>query len=142
VRIVTCNRYLGTGLPSSWWRRVGAGEGLVTVIMWVPEACTLPTVEQPLRVVEFDNLFASAVRQSDRVARTGLRIHLPPGDRTVATARELAARETACCSFFAFDVRASATGTVLEVRVPESQVAVLNAMQQWAEAARAGGVQA
>ena len=26
---------------------------------WVPEACTLPTVEQPVRVAEFDELFAT-----------------------------------------------------------------------------------
>jgi hypothetical protein len=29
---------------------------------WVPEACTLPTVEQPLRRAEFDDLFTSDVR--------------------------------------------------------------------------------
>jgi predicted metalloendopeptidase len=29
---------------------------------WVPEACTLPSVEQPLRVAEFDEVFANAVR--------------------------------------------------------------------------------
>ncbi|MBB6551859.1 hypothetical protein [Nonomuraea rubra] len=30
---------------------------------WVgPSACTLPTVEQPLRVAEFDALFAGAVQ--------------------------------------------------------------------------------
>ncbi len=28
---------------------------------WVPDACTLPTVEQPLRLKEFDDLFRDAV---------------------------------------------------------------------------------
>ena len=41
---------------------------------WVPEACTLPTVDQPLRVAEFDELFATAVRPAERVGRTELRI--------------------------------------------------------------------
>jgi hypothetical protein len=35
---------------------------------------------------------------------------------------------------------ASSAATELQVRVPDSQVAVLDAMQQRAEAARAGGV--
>jgi hypothetical protein len=108
---------------------------------WVPEACTLPTVEQPLRVAEFDELFATAVRPVERVDPTVLRVHLPAGDATVSTVRHLVARETACCSFFTFDLRASASaaGTELEVRVPPSQVAVLDAMQQRADAARTDG---
>ena len=40
---------------------------------------------------------------------------------------------------FTFDLRASAAGTELEVRVPPSQVAVLDAMQQRADAVRTGG---
>ena len=107
---------------------------------WVPEACTLPTVEQPVRVAEFDELFATAVRPAERVDPTGLRVHLPAGDATASTVRDLVARETACCSFFAFDLRSSAAGTELEVRVPLSQVAVLDAMQRRADAARTDGV--
>ena len=43
------------------------------------DACTLPTAERPLRLAEFDELFATAVR---RVERRGdeVRIHLV-GDR-------------------------------------------------------------
>ena len=33
-------------------------------VTWVPESCKLPTVEQPLRVAEFDALFAT--RQARR----------------------------------------------------------------------------
>jgi hypothetical protein len=103
---------------------------------WVPDACTLPTVEQPLRVAEFDELFAAAVRPVERVDRTELRIHLPAAAEP--TARDLAARESRCCSFFAFELRAAAAGTELRVRVPESRSAVLDAMQQRAESARIG----
>jgi hypothetical protein len=106
---------------------------------WVPEACTLPTVEQPLRVAEFDELFAAAVRPAERMDPTGLRIHLPAGQATALTARDLIARETGCCSFFAFDLRESIAGTELDVRVPQAQVAVLDAMQQRAEQARVRG---
>ncbi len=31
---------------------------------WVPDACTLPTVDQPLRVAEFDDLFARAAKRT------------------------------------------------------------------------------
>ncbi len=109
---------------------------------WVPEACTLPTVEQPLRVAEFDDLFATAVRPAERLAPTELRIHLPPGHETVSITRDLIAKETGCCSFFSFDIVPSATETELDVRVPDARTAVLEAMQQRAEAARAVGVQA
>jgi hypothetical protein len=33
------------------------------VMTWVPDACTLPTEEVPLRVAEFDALFASTLRR-------------------------------------------------------------------------------
>ena len=109
---------------------------------WVPESCTLPTAEQPLRVAEFDELFATTTRSAERVGPTELRIHLPADDETTSRAQELIARETGCCSFFAFDVYPSALETELWVRVPASQTAVLDAMQQRAEAARAGGARA
>jgi hypothetical protein len=109
---------------------------------WVPESCSLPTVEQPLRVAEFDDLFATAVAPAERLGPAGLRVHLPAGDEVASTARDLAARETECCSFFAFEVRSSSSGTELELRVPESQTAVLDAMQGRVEAARGEGVRA
>ena len=107
---------------------------------WVPQSCTLPTVEQPLRVAEFGALFATAVRAAERMGPTELRVHLPAGEDVAATARDLIGRETGCCSFFSFGLRPSAAGTELEVRVPGSQTAVLDAMQEQAEAARLGAI--
>jgi hypothetical protein len=52
---------------------------------WVPEACTLPTVEQPLRVAEFDDVFAVAVRAPERVGPDVLRLFLPPGEPLLST---------------------------------------------------------
>jgi hypothetical protein len=62
---------------------------------WVPQSCTSPTEEQPLRVAESHALFATAV----------------PVERVGPT----------------------------ELRVPGAQTAVLDAMQELAEAARWGG---
>ena len=106
---------------------------------WVPESCTLPTMEQPLRVAEFDELFVTAVRPTERVGPTCLLLHLPAGGGTATVVRDLVARETACCAFFTFEVRSLNEETELEVRVPESQAAVLEAMAQRAELARTGG---
>jgi hypothetical protein len=47
-------------------------------LAWVPEACTLPTVEQPLRLAEFDDLFATALRGQQWLSPTSLRWRLDP----------------------------------------------------------------
>jgi hypothetical protein len=107
----------------------------VTGETWVPTACTLPTAEQPLRVAEFDVLFATAVRPAERTSATTLLVHLPAD--AVSTIRDLIARETACCSFFSFDVRASDSVTDVLVQVPEQHSAVLDALSERAESARA-----
>ncbi|MFI7617859.1 hypothetical protein ACIBP6_42235 [Nonomuraea terrae] len=43
---------------------------------WVPSACTLPTAERPLRVAEFDALFAEVVLTVQRPERERLRLAL------------------------------------------------------------------
>ena len=52
----------------------------VALMTWVPEACTLPTAEHPVRVAEFDDLLAMAIQPTERVGPTELRIRLPAGD--------------------------------------------------------------
>ena len=101
---------------------------------WVPESCTLPTAEQPLRVAEFDELFAGAVGPPRRVAPERLEVVLPAEAEPVA--RDLVARETACCSFFTFTFRPEVAGIVLTVEVPLAQVPVLDAVQRRVEAVR------
>jgi hypothetical protein len=110
----------------------------VTTVTWVPESCTLPTAERPLRVAEFDALFATVTRPAERLGPMRLRLHLPGGPDALAGARDLVARETGCCSFFSFELRPSGTATELDVGVPGSQVAVLDAVQRRVEAVRAG----
>ncbi|MFF4986015.1 hypothetical protein ACFY19_02435 [Streptosporangium saharense] len=105
--------------------------------VWVPSACTLPTVERPVRVAEFDTLFAEAVRAVRRVGRDRLRLELLHSPEHAARAAELAARENGCCSFFTFVLTVADGGLTLEVAVPPKRSEVLDALQARAEAARA-----
>ncbi|MEU4315261.1 hypothetical protein [Nocardia sp. NPDC024068] len=98
---------------------------------WVPDACTLPTVEQPIRVAEFDRLFADSARSARRPFPARLEIVLDPA--AGPGARELAARESSCCAFFTFDFATTSEGLVMGVAVPGAYVDVLDAF-----AARAG----
>ena len=95
---------------------------------WIPaEACTLPTAERPLRAAEFAELFAVFLRGADRVSPTRLRLTLAA--EAEAGARDLAARETGCCSFFTFGFGPGADGTVLmDIEVPAAHVAVLDGL--------------
>lgn len=105
---------------------------------WVPESCTLPTPEIPLRVAEFDALFAGSLRATRRLEPTLLRMVLGDGDAVEATARDLAARETGCCSFFDFTVSRDGAATVLDVRVPAAHTVVLDGLAARATAATRG----
>jgi hypothetical protein len=108
----------------------------------VPEACTLPTVEQPTRIAEWGSLFG-AVLATEAVGAQQGRLVFPADSALVARARDLAARETECCSFFTFEFaqaldEAGASTMTLDVRVPPSQSAVLDAFVAWAEGVRTG----
>ena len=99
---------------------------------WAPEACTLPTAERPLRVAEFDDLFARALRDQQRLSPTVLRWRLDP--RAEAYARDLTGREGSCCSFFSFRFGTDEDALRLDVAVPGDQIAVLDALAQRASA--------
>lgn len=95
---------------------------------WVPPACTLPTVEQPLRVAEFDDFFRIAVRRSTRTWATWLDLVILPESETMA--RNLAERETSCCSFFRFDFERAPDGVLMRIGVPGDHIDVLDALQE------------
>jgi hypothetical protein len=98
---------------------------------WVPEACTLLTAEQPLRLAEFDAL--SATGSGVRLSPTQLRLDL---GADVDAIRDLARRESECCSFFTFTITTPQPGRVcLDIEVPAGHVNVLDAL-----AKRAGGL--
>jgi len=94
---------------------------------WVPQVCTLPAVDRPLRVAEFDQLFNDALRGVDRPESTRLQMRLERSAE--ARARELTARESDCCSFFAFTFTPAGDEHVtVEVSVPTAHVPVLDAL--------------
>ena len=104
---------------------------------WVPESCSLPTVEQPLRVAEFDRLFGESVLRSTRVSTTRLDLVLVADAE--AAARDLAAREIGCCSFFSFEFDSADGDVVMRIGVPESRVDVLDALAGRLRAAAGAG---
>ncbi|MFE3445849.1 hypothetical protein ACFXNW_22685 [Nocardia sp. NPDC059180] len=103
---------------------------------WVPDACTLPTVEQPIRVAEFDRFFAGSVQRAHRPSPIQLDLFFEADAEDAA--RDLAARETGCCSFFTFGFDTSETGLVMHVGVPATYVEVLDAFAMRVDAALGG----
>ncbi|WCN83919.1 hypothetical protein [Micromonospora sp. LH3U1] len=99
---------------------------------WVPESCTLPNAQRPLRLAEFDDLFATALREQQRLSPTHLRWRLDPAAEP--TARDLTDRESSCCSFFSFTIARDADALRLDVQVSAAHVDVLDALTQRAAA--------
>jgi hypothetical protein len=108
----------------------------------VPEACTLPTAQRPVRLAEFDDLFAAAVRRVDRVSATQARLHLTGPAGLAARVRDLATRESQCCAFFTFTTTAQPAtdgeAVVLDIEVPATHADVLASLTQRADALSAG----
>ena len=103
----------------------------------VLSACTLPTAEQPLRLAEFDRLFAYATAAVERRSPQMARISFPPQPEIAAQAANLAVRETRCCSFFTFALTATGGALHLDITVPQSQTSVLESVAGRVERARA-----
>lgn len=97
---------------------VGAG--------WAPEACALAEAERPGREQEFAALFAAALRAVARPMPTVLDVVLDPG--FAGRARDLARRESGCCSFFDFAFTDTPAGLAWTIAVPAAQVEVLDAL--------------
>lgn len=95
-------------------------------VTWVPDACTLPTADQPFRIAEFDQLFADHLRGSHRVDARTLDLTLTRDSRD--TVADLTARETECCSFFTFTLSETADELHLFIKVPPTQTAVLDGL--------------
>jgi hypothetical protein len=99
------------------------------------DACTLPTADRPLRLAEFEALFADHLTDAswdgDR-----LRLSLSGGAGLREQVADLTARESACCSFFDFALSGPADAVVLEVGVPPERREILDALAALARAAR------
>lgn len=96
---------------------------------WVPDSCTLPTADQPFRTAAFDELFRSAVRDTERVGPQHLLLTLDPTPSIASSVAELTVAETQCCSFFSFTLTATAGSLTLGISVPPNYVEVLDAME-------------
>jgi hypothetical protein len=96
---------------------------------WVPAACTLPSADRPLRLAEFDELFATAVRGVHRSSPTELALTLAAAPGRAGLVRDLTRRETECCSFFTFRLE---DGDPLHrrVTVPAAHTDVLDALAE------------
>lgn len=102
---------------------------------WIPEeSCTLPTDDRPLRAAEFDEMFARHLVEVKRPKPTSAVFVLDGGNDLPVRARDLAARETACCSFFTIDVSEQRPGAVqMHVSVPASRMQIISALIARAE---------
>lgn len=111
---------------------------------WVPvDVCTLPTADIPLRVAEFDDLFAAALTDVDQPSPTTLELSLLGPIGLAARVRDLTDRESDCCSFFSFTLTQISRGSgqragrrddaeqlQLDVAVPAVHADVLTAVAQ------------
>lgn len=94
--------------------------------VWVRQVCTLPTVDRPVRLDEFDELFATSLRGVVRVSPTVVQWSLDPAAEEAV--RDLTARESQCCSFFRFGFVATGDMLLVDVEVPAAQIIVLDAL--------------
>lgn len=101
---------------------------------WVPAACTLPTVDQPLRRAEFDDLFARDVVRLDQASPQEVHFELRAEPEVAARAAGLAAKEAACCSFFRFDLTLTDGKVDLIISTGPAHTTVLAALTARAEA--------
>lgn len=105
---------------------------------WVPETCTLPSVDQPLRRAEFDAMFAEDVTSVDQISPEQLRFELRADPAAAARAAGLAVKETGCCSFFTFDLSIGEGKVLMTVTTSATHTEVLTALRDRATA-RVGG---
>ena len=89
------------------------------------EACTLPTADCPLRVADFDALFAAHLRRVERPAATEASLVMVGGPDLVDRVQRLADSESSCCAFFDFTVTERRDEVVLDVVVPPAYADVL-----------------
>lgn len=103
---------------------------------WVPQSCTLPTEERPLRVAEWDALFSERLTSLSRPQPLHLRLGLVGGPGVEDRVRDLMERESGCCSFFTFTTTPGEDLVALDISVDQAHEAVLDALAVWTAAAR------
>lgn len=102
----------------------------------IEDFCTLPSAAQPMRLMEFVELFRRQVISPHRIGPHRLEFSFANGDGLYAQMSDLVARESACCSFFEFTIEGlDQDHLVLQVRVPANRDDVLDALADHAIAA-------
>jgi hypothetical protein len=89
------------------------------------DACTMPTSERPLRLAEFDQLFAENVRRVER-RPDGVTLHLSGTRGLRRKVEELTNRESECCTFFSFSVAGNDERLTLGISVPPMRREILD----------------
>lgn len=98
------------------------------------QACTLPTVERPLRLAEFDDLFGAHLTSVEHDGDTHARLLLAGETGLAERAQRLAEAESSCCSFFTFAVTTTSPNLVaLDIEVPPAYAEVLAGLVERAE---------
>jgi hypothetical protein len=97
-------------------------------LAWVPQSCTLPTEERPLRVAEWDTLFSGWLTSLSRLQPLHLRLDLAGGEGVEDRVRDLVERESGCCSFFTFTTTPREDLVRLDISVDQAHEAVLDAL--------------
>lgn len=97
-------------------------------LAWVPQSCTLPTAERPLRIAEWDALFSERLTSLSRPEPLRLRLDLAGGPGVEEQVRNLVARASGCCSFFTFTTTPGKDLIGLDISVDQEHEAVLNAL--------------
>jgi hypothetical protein len=98
------------------------------------DACTLPTAERPLRLAEFEALFAEHLTDASWAGDRRW-LSLSGGAGMPERVADLVARESACCSFFDFSLSGTAQAMTLDVGVPAQRREILVALAALAEEA-------
>ncbi|GAA1547724.1 hypothetical protein GCM10009730_66090 [Streptomyces albidochromogenes] len=94
----------------------------------MPQSCTLPTEERPLRVAEWDVLFAERLTSLSRPQPLHLRLDLAGGEGMQERVRDLVERESGCCSFFTFTTTPGQDLLRLDIEVDQAHEPVLDAL--------------
>ncbi|WP_079403854.1 hypothetical protein [Streptomyces sp. 3211] len=97
-------------------------------LAWVPQSCTLPTEERPLRVAEWDALFSERLTSPSRPQPLHLRLDLASGPGVQERVRDLVQRESGCCSVFTFTTHADEGLIRLDISVDQAHEAVLDVL--------------
>lgn len=104
------------------------GVSAMSDLAWVPQSCTLPTEERPLRVAEWDELFVEQLASMSRPGPLRLHLDLAGGPGIEERVRGLAEREGGCCSFFTFTITPGEDLIGLDIAVDQQHAAVLEAL--------------